>query len=313
MRSWQVRFRMVVAVGATCVLLTGACSSLEPGSPAATGNDGEPRDEPQEVRIVAVDYAYPEAPVELEGGVIDLTFENQGTVKHEVALAGIGDTPLDRLVEDLGGGNGLEGKPLPVYLDQVAVPSFVSIGAGKTAEATFTLTPGRYALFCAATDAAKGDEQARHYQLGMIRAVTVSGGDAVPQLPEADGTIIATDYDFEVDIQAGDRSVNFINAGPNQIHVAFVERFPAGVDGAEAERAYLARLEPGPLPDGVPRTEDLGFTSGIFSAGLGTRLEFGAGVLRSGRTYLFSCFLSDREGGEGHETAYDQYEIVTIG
>ncbi|MGA9161974.1 MAG: hypothetical protein WB297_14065, partial [Actinomycetota bacterium] len=218
------RRRRSLVTGVVVVLLTGACSGESSGPTiVSTGAEptSEPQDvtsEPQEVKIVAVDYAYSEVPVKLEGGVIDLTFENQGTVGHEVALAGIGDTPLDRWVRDLGGGTGLEGKPLPDYLNQVAVPPFVSTGAGTAAEATFTLTPGRYALFCSIPDVAKGDEQARHYQLGMIKAVTVSGGDVEPQLPEADGTIVATDYDFEIDLDAGDRSVNFFNAGPDQVH-----------------------------------------------------------------------------------------------
>lgn len=304
MRSCQAQFLVVVGVVA---LVTSGCSD-NGGAPTSAGDGTEPR----EVTIVAVDYAYAEAPAELEGGVIDLSFENQGTVAHEVALAGIGQTPVEQFVEDLGGGSGLEGKAFPDYLDQVAVPPFVGVERGATGEATFTLTEGRYALFCSITDVVQGDKKAPHYELGMIQEVTVSGGDVEPQLPEADGTITATDYAFEVDLEAGDSSVNFINDGPDQVHLTAVELYPEGVDAAAAEAAFKAQIEPGPLPEGVPTADEgLGF-SGIFSEGLGSRFQLDEGEFESGRTYLFACFIADRAGGEPHAIAYDMYLAVTI-
>lgn len=281
-------------------------------APTSTGDGRDPRTEPQEVSVVAVDYEYAEAPVELAGGVINLSFENQGTVPHEVALTSIGDTPIDRFVEDLRGGTGLEGDPIPDYVDQVAVPPFVGVRGGKSAEATFSLTEGRYVMYCAFTDAAVGDKKVPHYELGMIREVTVSGSEAEPQLPEADGSITATDNAFDVDLEAGDRTVNFVNEGPDQVHLTSIEVYPKDIDASEAEGAFKTQLEPGQLPEGVPTVErSLGF-SGIFSDGLGARLEFGEGAFVSGRTYLFACWIADREGGEPHAIAYDMYEIVTI-
>lgn len=306
MRSLRVRFLMV---GAVVSLAMSACT--DDGSTPTSGGDGsEPRSEPQEVTIIAVDYGYTEVPVELEAGVIGLRFENQGTVSHEATLSGIGDTPIDRFVEDLRGRTGLEGLPFPEYLDQVAVPPFVSVEGGATGEATFTLTEGRYALWCSITDVARGDEKAPHYELGMVRELTVSRGDAEPQPLVADGTITATDYAFELDLEAGDRSVIFVNEGPDQVHLTTVEVYPEGVDAAAAEDAFETQLEPGPLPEGVPSPKGLGF-SGIFSEGLGSRFELD-GEFESGRTYLFVCMVPDREGGEPHAIAYDMYEAITI-
>jgi hypothetical protein len=307
------RDRFVVLVGVV-TLVIGGCSDGEPPTSSA---DGEAPttvgdyNEPQEVTIVATDYEYADAPTELEGGVINLTFENQGAVPHEVALAGIGDTPVDRFVEDLDGGTGLEGNPFPDYLDQVAVPPFVSAEGGATREGTFTLSEGRYALFCSIRDVAKGDKRAPHYELGMIRELTVSGGDAEPQLPEADSTIIATDYAFDVDLDAGDSTVNFINEGPGQVHLTAIEMYPAGVDAEEAEAAFKAQLEPGPQPEGLPTADEgLGFT-GVFSGGLGSRFQLD-GEFESGRTYLFACWIADRVGGKPHALAYDMYKVLTI-
>lgn len=301
--SWRLRTVVMVAVIA---IVSGGCNS--PGSAPTSGEKGS---EPQSVTIVAADYAYTDAPEELEVGAINLTFENQGTVAHEVALAGIGDTPLSTFVNDLGGRTGLEGDPFPDYLDQVAVPPFVSAEGGESKEGTFTLTEGRYALFCSIRDVAVGDEKAAHYQLGMIRELRVSGGADQPRLPAADGTITAKDYAFEVDLEDGDRSVTFMNEGPDEVHLTAIEVYPEGVDESTAERAFRMQLQPGPDPKDLPRADEgLGF-SGIFSAGLGTRFELGAEV-ESGRTYLFVCYLADRAGGNPHAIAYNMFEIVTI-
>jgi hypothetical protein len=294
----------LLSVVGMVALLTSGCTVA--GGSMPTGEAATPQD----VTIVAVDYGY-EAPAQLQAGIINLSFENKGTVAHEIAFAGISDTPLDELTDWLGGGNGI-GKPFPDYLDQVAVPSFVGVEAGETGAATFTLTEGRYAMFCSYTKVAEGDKKAAHYQLGMIRDVTVFGGDAAPTLPKADGTITATDYAFDVDLHAGDTSVNFINEGPDQVHWSTVEVYPKGVDAAEAEAAIKAQLRPGPAPDGLPGATGLGF-SGIFSAGLGSTFQLYRGRFESGRTYLFRCSFPDRDGRHPHDAAYNMYEIVTIG
>lgn len=310
MMSWRMRFLVIVAVVA---LVTAGCRDSG-GAPTSAGGGSEPdgeSTEPQEIRIVAVDYAYTEAPAEIEAGVVNLTFQNQGAIGHEATLSGIGDTSIQQFVEDLGGRQGLEGIPVPDYLDQVAVPPFVSVDPGATDEATYTLTEGRYALWCSITDVPKGEEEQPHYQLGMIREVRVTGGTPEVELPQADGTITATDYAFEVDIDAGDRNVNFINEGPDQVHFSTVEVYPKGVDAVEATRAYEAFLEPGNLPEGVPRFKGLGF-SGIFSEGLGSRFQLFRGAFESGRTYVFACFVPDREGGEPHAIAYNMFEVVTL-
>ena len=280
-----------------------SCTSVETRVAETTPTDAS--SEPQEVTITAVDYRYSQAPTQISGGVIDLTFENEGAVDHEVALTAIGDATLEQYMEWLGGGNGLGGEAFPEYLEQVAVPTFAQ--PGTTTHATFTLTEGNYALFCGYRDTGG----AAHYQLGMVQRLTVSGGPMRPTLPEADGTITATDYALDVDIQAGDETVNFVNEGPDQLHMSTVEVYPKGVDAAEAERAFRTQLEPGPLPRDVPRTIGLGF-SGFYSEGLGATFRLSQGRFVSGRTYLFQCFLFDRTGGEPHVKKYDQWTVVTI-
>jgi hypothetical protein len=204
----------------------------------------------------------------------------------------------------------LEGGPFPDYLDQVAVP--IELEGGASGGATFTVTEGNYVMFCALTGVVEGEKKAPHYELGMIQELTVSGGDAAPQLPAADGSITATDYAFEADLEAGDSSVNFVNEGPDQVHFASVSVYPEGTDAAEAEEAFKALVQAeGKPPKGLPQSEDVGF-SGIYSDGLGGQFQLFQGEFESGRTYLFSCFIQDRAGGPPHAIAYDMYEAVTI-
>ena len=310
----RARFLAILAV--LCIV-AAACGGADTDAPTPGTDGSEPpatSDEPQNISIVADDYLYTDAPTELRGGVVDLSFDNEGTVAHEVSLAGIGDTPIDQFAAEFG--PVLEGGPFPTYIDQVAAP--IQVPGGESADVTFTVSEGTYVLFCALTGVAEGEKAEKpkkpHYALGMIQSLTVAGGDAAPQLPETDGTITASDFTFEADLEAGDTDVNFVNDGPDQIHFASISLYPEGVDAEAAEAAFKATLEAdpnAPPPKDLPRPENVGF-SGIFSAGLGSsfRLE---GGFQSGRTYLFSCFISDRAGGPPHAIAYDMYRAVTIG
>jgi uncharacterized cupredoxin-like copper-binding protein len=306
MRSWRTRSLVILAVVA---LVASGCGN-DGGEPAPAGDEGDQQSggQAQAVSVVADDYEFSDAPVELEGGAVDLSFENQGEVSHEFALAGIGDTPVDQFVKEFG--PVLEGGPFPDYLDQVAVP--IELEGGASGGATFTVTEGNYVMFCALTGVVEGEKKAPHYELGMIQELTVSGGDAAPQLPAADGSITATDYAFEADLEAGDTSVNFVNEGPEQVHFASVSAYPEGTDAAEAEEAFKALVQAeGKPPQGLPQSEDVGF-SGIYSDGLGGQFQLFQGEFEAGRTYLFSCFIQDRAGGPPHAIAYDMYEAVTI-
>lgn len=256
----------------------------------------------QEARFVAINYSYPTAPAQLEEGLVHISAENHGAVDHEFTLTGIGEASATDMLEDFKG-TGLSGEPFPPYVDQAAVPPFVSVPPGGADEAIMTLSEGHYVLWCTITDVAEGDRSRPHFKLGMIREIEVVASEGELELPEADGTITARDYSFDVDLEAGDRTVNFVNEGPDQIHVATIEMYPEGVTEEGAREAFEAKLEP--RPSGV------GFT-GIFSSGLGAQIVLPKDAIQSGRTYLFQCFVPDREGGDSHVKAYGMYAIVTI-
>ncbi|HEX5902017.1 MAG TPA: hypothetical protein VF028_02705 [Actinomycetota bacterium] len=289
--------RLAGVIGMAFALVTGGCTGTGRNDAPDTSGGAEV----QEARFVATDYSYPVAPAQLEEGLVHVSAENHGTVGHEFTLTGIGDASALDVLEDFRG-TGLSGEPFPPYVDQAAVPPFVSVSPGEADEATMTLSEGHYILWCTITDVAEGDRSRPHFKLGMIREIEVVASDKTLVLPEADGTITARDYSYDVDLEAGDRTVNFVNEGPDQIHLATIEVYPEGVTEEEAREAFEEKRDG---PSGV------GF-SGIFSTGLGAQIVLPADALQSGRTYLFQCFVPDREGGKPHVTSYDMFSIVTI-
>lgn len=290
--------RFAAVIGTALALVTGGCT----GTGGNEAPDTRRFTEVQEASFVATDYSYPIAPAQLEEGLVHVSAANHGTVNHEFTLTGIGDASSLDVLKDFEG-TGLSGEPFPPYVDQAAVPPFVSVSPGEADEATMTLSEGHYVLWCTITDVAEGDRSRPHFKLGMIREIEVVPSDKELELPVADGTITARDYSFDVDLEAGDRTVNFVNEGPDQIHLATIEVYPEGVTEEEAREAFEAKLDP--RPSGV------GFT-GIFSRGLGAQIVLPGDGIRSGRTYLFQCFVPDREGGKAHVISQDMYSIVAI-
>lgn len=281
-------------------------------------NGGGSADGGESISVTAVDYAFEGAPEELSAGRVNLSFDNQGKVDHELALVEIGDTSLEQFLEDFP--PVLEGGPFPEYAGHVAVP--VDIPGGESAEVTFLVEEGTYALFCALDGDADADPPAEgeepipgepHYALGMAQSLTVTAADDAASLPDADGTITATDYTFDPDVEAGDTTINFLNDGPDEVHFAGLSVFPEGVDVDAATAAFEALLsadEGAPPPEGTPEPEDAGF-SGIYSSGLGGQFTVPGGF-QSGRTYMVVCFIQDRAGGPPHAIGQKMFKAFTV-
>ncbi|HEV2810095.1 MAG TPA: hypothetical protein VGV93_06840 [Acidimicrobiales bacterium] len=330
------RFGKVLVVVAALSLVATACGTDDVAEDAADPTTTEeqstttaPEDggEATAVTIVADDYVFSEAPAEIEAGLVDVTFENVGGVEHELALVEIGDTPIDQVGEDLA--PTLEGGPFPDYVENLAIP-LVADG-GETVTSSALVAEGNYALICtftgvapeedaSTTTAVEGiggeeeEEGPRHYDLGMIRPLTVTAGEADATLPESESSVTARDYSFDVDVSAGRQTVNFTNEGPDQVHHAVFFPFNEGVDEAAAEAALDTFLssedEQAPPP---PEIDLEGLESspefGVFSTGLGASYD---AEFESGRTYAVVCFIQDRAGGPPHVFAHDMKEIFTV-
>jgi plastocyanin len=288
--------------------------------------------EAQEVSFSAIDYAFQDAPSELEAGVVTVTFTNEGKVEHEFALIESGDLEQADFLEQFAPVVN-EGGAFPEQTQNVAAP--LEIGPGETASVTFTVNEGQYTLLCTLDgDAEKAEETGQsdeedgeeeevdpakvHFNRGMAQPLTVTAGTEDADLPEADGTITAHDYTFDVDVTAEDETVNFVNTGAeDQVHFAAIIEFPAGTTEEQALATFAAfNSEEGPGEDDVqPSDDEFGFT-GVFSKGLGSRQTISK-QFTSGNTYLFACFISDRTGGPPHavpesEGGHGMVKVVTV-
>ena len=321
-----------------------ACGDDDDGAEATTTTEAAV--EAQSVSFSAIDYAFQDAPTELEAGVIDLDFTNEGKVDHEVGIVEIGDEPLDEFLAGFSDFFVQEGAPLPEVSEHIAVPT--EIGPGESSSTTFTLAEGTYALLCSfegdADDppaeegedeeaAEEGDEAEGeapeddegpvdpakiHFNRGMAQVLEVGPGSDALALPEADGAITARDWTFDTDLAGGDTTINFTNEGPNEVHFVGISLMPEGTDVTAAEAAFAAQFaEEGP-PEGTvePENDEFGF-GGVYSSGLGGQITLEEGF-ESGRTYVLYCFISDRTGGPPHAFPEEQgghgmYKAITVG
>jgi uncharacterized cupredoxin-like copper-binding protein len=295
--------RRVLGVLAAVLLVAAGC-----------GDDDDDTSDPggEAVTVGAIDYAFTDLPAELEAGTFEFTLANEGKVDHEIALVEIGDTDVEQFFIDFG----------PVIEEGAAFPDYVGdlVGAvevppSESGSFVFTLTEGSYIAFCALTGDADNPESeedgAPHFAEGMQQPVTVTAGQTAV-LPDSDGSITASDYTFDVDIDAGDTVINFANDGPND-HFAGIDVYPEGttVEDAEAGFATLLQTEEGQEPPaGTPMGEELAF-SGIASDGLGVQFTMPE-AFESGRTYLLYCFLQDRTGGPPHAIGNQMFKAFTV-
>ena len=306
--------RLITAMAVITLLVTGCGDDEDDGGGAATTTTEAPATTQGTGEATALAVESPAtneksftAPDEIRGGVVNITYKNNGKLKHEAFLLGIGDKSEDEAIKAFTPVvKTQEGVPIPEFLKPGGgVPE---VGPGQTLSSHVTVPAGRYLILCNLSDADSQEEQEGpppdlpvHFEQGMRKLLTVTGGTADPSaLPKGDGTITAREYSFDVPaITSGHRKLVFENAGPKEIHVAFFGEWPAGVDEAAATKAFQdfaqAMAEGKPPPPG-PEFEDL-VSSSILDPGRGATFE---ADFKSGRTYSVLCFISDRAGGPPH-------------
>src|SRR4029077_6618026 len=96
---------------------------------------------PSSVTVTAKEYGF-SLPAEIEGGVVRLTLQNDGKLKHEAVIVAAGDTPLARLKQDLTPIAKSAGTPTPAYFRFQGGVSLVP--GGTSAASTLTLPAGKY-------------------------------------------------------------------------------------------------------------------------------------------------------------------------
>lgn len=301
-------------VGLLAVVATG-CGGGE------TSSDGTVAAEPPStqttwpvapsVTITARDYSL-EVPPEIDGGVVRVTLQNNGELKHQAVIVAAGDTPLDRLKQDLTPILTGTDTPRPDYLRFQG--GVTPVPGGTSEMSILTLPAGDYVMVCTLTDAdtvttdlfpvgagppSKGSQRF-HYDLGMAAPFTVKKTNTDP-MPPTDGSILARDWAFELPaLDPGFRVLTFRNDG-REDHSLAVAEFEDGVDEAGAKAAFaklLAAGAPQRAPDAMPVPQNVAFAGPLSPGGQSTFPM----NLKVHRTYVFACYMTDRAGGPLHAT-----------
>lgn len=292
------RNRALRALGCLMLLLAacgGDDDSDSSAAPTSTTTTTAP-DPTTRFNIVAKELAPQlygfDAPEQAPGGVVTVKLANGGALRHEAALARVGQTPLEQVQRDLA--DALDGEgAIPEYLElSGGVPEILG---GTEQTSTLTLPEGDYVLYCSLRDTGRSGSLAdakHHFELGMIQPLRVRGDNGL-QLPSSIPTVTAGEYGFEFEpLPAGANRMLFRNVGPDQMHLAAFVEFPEGTDEEAALPALLGQGDPAAAP--VQRV-----VAGPFVPGGGGTFVLN---LKPDRVYGLFCNLRDRAGGPPHLT-----------
>ena len=272
----------------------GTAATLTMLGLVACGDDSASSSEPATLTVTASEpsegkYAF-DVPAEVEGGTVELTFKNDGTVGHEFAIVRIADgTTAEQFVQ---AAFAEDGAPLPDSL--LGAPGGGGGTApGATSVSTISLEKGTYAYFCTFSD----DDGPPHFQNGMLGEFTVKDLGSTAPLPDTDASIEPSEYKFDVSgLKAGENTITFANKGKQFHHVITVPL----ADGATLEEAVAFLSSEGEGASDAPPPVDFEKEQDVAVTGPGeaqvVHMTFESG------SYVFLCFVSDREGGPPHFT-----------
>jgi hypothetical protein len=235
----------------------------------------------REITIKATDFSF-EVPKEIEGGLVAVTMENDGTELHHLQLARLRDgVTLDQVQKILAEG---PEEALFSMLEWVGGPSIVS--PGGRSQVVLHLPEGQYLLICFLPSP---DDGVPHFAKGMVVPLTVTASSADVSEPKADVSVTLTDFAFTMpsQIKAGKQVWKVTNKGaqPHEIPIA---RLMPGQTLQDALRFLQA-------PEGAPPFEYMGGLQAIDSERTGWALF----DLSPGE-YLALCFVPDPASGKVH-------------
>lgn len=238
---------------------------------------------PRVVTVRALDFRF-EAPTTIAAGTVTFRLVNEGKEIHHLWIVQLvdGKTPADFARAMRAWGSALK---MPPWAIDVGGPN--SAGAGESAEATVTLSPGTYVLVCWVPS----PDGTVHVMRGMSRTLTVTARGATPPAePKADVTMTLDDYSFDLDrpLTAGRHTIRFENRA-SQSHEAVIARLEEGKTLLQAV-TWMNGGQYGPPP-----VRPIGGASGIAKG----RHMFITVDLTPGR-YVFLCFIPDVRSGKPH-------------
>ncbi len=260
----------------------------------ACGDDGASSSEPVSMTVTASEpsegkYTF-DVPDEVEGGTVQLDLQERGCARDTSSRSCASKTArrADQVVSELFAE---DGAPIPDFV--LGAPG----GGGGTAPgatnvSTISLEKGTYVYFCTFSD----DDGAPHYQNGMLGEFTVKDVGSTAALPDTDASIEPSEYKFDVSgLKAGENTITFANKGKQFHHVIAVPL----ADGATLDEAVTFLSSEGEGSDGPPpvdfeKEQDVAVTGPGEAQVVNMTFESGS--------YVFLCFITDKEGGPPHFT-----------
>lgn len=286
------------------------------------------------VLVTAEDYAFGGDIDKLHASTALVTFRNQGALNHELRLFRLpGDKTGNDFLNDLRPlVQSEEGLPIPGYFfDPGALTGTGEVGPGENATFEFSLTEGRWLMFCSLTDAdteanddsaAEGASQGQtddageagaaeqqvpppHFDHGMFKVVDVEGS-ADPSPPTRGSAITAVEGDLHFgfegtdSLKAGEQDIAILNDdGNKEIHQGILLEFPRRVTPKDVPE-IVGEFLVGAADEG--RSPGVAGGSAVFTPGFGGTFT---AKLKAGRTYAFVCFMNDIEGGFPHAVTHN--------
>jgi uncharacterized cupredoxin-like copper-binding protein len=231
------------------------------------------------IELTGTEYAYQaDGALSVPAGQVSVTLTNDGAEEHQATIVRFKD---GKGLADLASVSETDPGALATVIDTFGGPNAVAPG-GDTNTTTQTLEPGDYVFMCF-IPAPDGQP---HAAKGMAAPFTVTDGDAAGEAVEAENTLTAKEFAFDVEdggkLSAG--AYDFTNAG-EQLHEVAVYA-PAEGKTVDDVKAFFASPTP---PAGPPPFVSAG---GVTATNPGTSARF---ELVPG-DYVFVCFLPDTDG-----------------
>lgn len=123
----------------------------------------------EQIEATGVDYEYEGLPDTIPGGVVALTFTNEGEEMHEIGLARINDDVTMPVEEVLA-------QPEEQVFSMIQLAGVVFAGPGESETTFLRMEPGRYGGACFVPEGTTNDTEGSgppHFTLGMFAEFTV--------------------------------------------------------------------------------------------------------------------------------------------
>jgi uncharacterized cupredoxin-like copper-binding protein len=265
-----MRFRalaLVAAVGLVATLGT-ACGDDDKDAPVYTITARESGEK--------MSFDIPDG---IDGGVVtfDLVSPKSNKAPHDFQLLKLDGHDYDEALKSVTD----DESPVPAWIEDAG--GAMTVAPGKTSTVTLDLEPNStYMFFCTESDEESGTS---HAGMGMAGTFE-TGDDSGADLPDADATITAREYTFDMSgLKAGENLVKFENTG-KMLHHALLLPIKEGSTFADAKKALMSEDESAEPP--------VEFEKGTFTAVFGPG---DSGVmtmnLKAG-DYAVICFMPDK-------------------